>query len=103
MHSLTVHKIIAEEKIGNFRTTQVVIKEEGSGKVIFEPPAWIEVPYLVEDFFAWLNSEESKEIHPILRAGIAHYVLVAIHPFVEGNGRVSRAFATLMLIKEGYD
>lgn len=103
MHKLTVHRIIAEEKIGVFRTSQVVIKEEGTGNVIFEPPAWIEVNFLIEDFFNWFNSPEALEIHPILRAGIAHYILVAIHPFVEGNGRVSRAFATLVLIREGYD
>lgn len=103
MHKLTVYRLIAEEKIGVFRTSQVVIKEEGSGRVIFEPPAWIEVNYLIDDFFKWFNSTESADIHPILRAGIAHYILVAIHPFVEGNGRVSRAFATLVLIREGYD
>ena len=39
----------------------------------------------------------------MIRAGIAHYILVAIHPFVEGNGRTVRAFATLILIKEGYN
>ena len=103
MHKLTVYRIIPEDKIGVFRTSQVVIKESGSGKVIFEPPPWIEVNFLIEDFFNWFNSTEALEIHPILRAGIAHYILVAIHPFVEGNGRVSRAFATLVLIREGYD
>ncbi len=103
MHRLTVFKIIAEEKIGVFRNTQVVIKEEGTGNVIFEPPGWVEVPYLIEEFFNWLNALESKELHPVLRAAVAHYILVAIHPFVEGNGRVTRAFATLILIKEGYD
>lgn len=103
IHKLTVFRIIQEDKIGNFRSSQVVIKEEGTGKIIFEPPPWIEVNYLVEDFFNWFNSPEAREIHPILRAGIAHYILVAIHPFVEGNGRVSRAFATLVLMREGYD
>ena len=103
LHKTTVLKIIPEEKIGVLRSSQVVIKEEGTGKVIFQPPPFIEVPYLVEDFLEWLNTPESKEIHPIIRAGIAHYVLVSIHPFVEGNGRVSRAFATLILMREGYN
>lgn len=103
IHKLTVHKIISEEKIGIFRTTQVVIKEEGSGNIIFSPPPFIEVPFLIEDFFEWLNSPESKDIHPVLKAGIAHYILVAIHPFVEGNGRTARAFTTLVLLREGYN
>lgn len=103
IHKLTVDKIVSPEKIGVFRTSQVVIKDEVSGEVVFSPPPFVEVLYLIDDFFAWLNSSESLEIHPIIKAGIAHYLLVAIHPFVEGNGRVSRAFATLILIKEGYD
>ncbi len=103
IHKETVSKIVPDDKAGVFRTTEVVIKEEETGQIIFQPPPFVEVPYLIEDFFAWLNSPEAVEIHPILRAGIAHYVLVAIHPFVEGNGRTARAFTTLLLIREDYD
>ncbi len=103
IHRLTVERTVMPEKIGVFRTTEVVIKEEGTGKIIFNPPPHVEVPYLVDDFFAWLNDPEALEIHPVIRAGIAHYILVAIHPFVEGNGRTVRAFATLILMREGYN
>ena len=103
IHREAVKKIIPEEKIGSFRKTQVVIKEEVSGRVILEPSPAVEIPYLLDSFFEWLNSDSAKELHPILRAGITHYVLVSIHPFVEGNGRVVRAFANLILMREGYD
>lgn len=103
IHRATVDKIVTADKVGTLRSTQVIIKEEGTGNIVLKPPPFIEVPYLLEDFFAWLNSDSSKEIHPILRAGIVHYVLVAIHPFVEGNGRTVRAFTQLVLMKEGYD
>jgi Fic family protein len=103
IHKLTVFKLVPDEKIGVFRTTQVVIKEEGTGEIIFQPPPFVEVPFLINDFFVWLNSSEAAEIHPILRSGIAHYILVAIHPFVEGNGRTARAFTSLVLQREGYD
>jgi Fic family protein len=103
IHKATVDRIVVPDKTGVFRTSEVVIKEEETGKVIFSPPPFIEVPYLVEDFFAWLNDPEAREMHPILRAGIAHYILVAIHPFVEGNGRTVRAFSTLILMREGYN
>jgi Fic family protein len=103
IHRETVDRIIVPEKVGVFRTTEVIIKEEGTGKVIFSPPPSQEVPYLLDDFFEWLNDTKAREIHPILRAGIAHYVLVAIHPFVEGNGRTVRAFCSLILMREGYD
>ena len=103
IHKETVQKIVAEEKVGVFRTSQVVIKEEGTGKVIFQPPPFVEVPFLLEDFISWLNGKKVKPLHPIIKAGIAHYVWVAIHPFVEGNGRTARAFASLILRRENYD
>lgn len=103
IHKETVQKIIAEEKVGVFRTSQVVIKEEGTGKIIFQPPPFVEVLFLLEDFIGWLNAKKTEPLHPIIKAGIAHYVLVAIHPFVEGNGRTARAFASLILWRENYD
>jgi Fic family protein len=103
IHKDTVKNIITPEKIGIFRKTQVVIKEEGTGKIILQPPPAHEVPYLIDEFLEWLNSPESVELHPIIRAGITHYFLVSIHPFVEGNGRTVRAFSNLILMREGYD
>lgn len=103
IHRATVDRIVVPDKVGVFRNTEVVIKEEGTGRIIFSPPPHTEVPFLVEDFFAWLNDPEAREVHPVLRAGIAHYILVAIHPFVEGNGRTVRAFSTLILMREGYN
>ena len=103
VHKATTYRIVPEDKAGVFRTSQVVVKEEGTGNIIFSPPPFVEVPFLLEDFFAWLNSSEAREVHPVLLAGIAHYVLVAIHPFIEGNGRAVMAFATLVLLRQGYD
>ena len=103
IHRVTVDKLVPPEKTGVLRKTQVLIKEEGTGKVIFQPPPSHEVPFLLDEFFEWLNDTGAKDIHPILRSGIAHYILVAIHPFVEGNGRTVRAFSTLILMREGYD
>lgn len=103
IHRATVDKIIDPAKIGVLRTTQVIIKEEGTGNIVLKPPPFIEVPYLLEDFFVWLNNPGANEIHPVIRAAISHYCLVAIHPFVEGNGRTVRAFTQLLLMKESYD
>lgn len=103
IHSLTCQRLLKEEQTGAYRQTQVVVKNGFTGEVTFRPPAALEVPFLVEDFFEWLNSSESSKIHPVLKAGITHYYLVAVHPFVEGNGRTARAFATLVLFLENYD
>ena len=99
----SVERIVPEDKVGVFRTTQVIIKNEATGEVILRPPSSAEVQPMVSEFVAWLNDDKSKELHPVLRAGITHYILVAIHPFVEGNGRTVRALSTLVLMKEGYN
>lgn len=103
IHELTTAKIIPESECGKYRHQQVVLKNTRTGEIAHRPPPAIEVPYLVTDFIDWLNNPESREIHPAIRSAIAQYVLVAIHPFIEGNGRVSRAFAMLPLYVEGYD
>ena len=103
IHKETVDKVVQSEKSGVLRKSDVVIKEEGSGKVVFQPPAYPQIEGYLENFFAWLNDPTSRELHPILRAGVTHYILVSIHPFVEGNGRTVRAFSTLVLIREHYD
>jgi len=103
IHKLTTKKILPPERCGKFRSTQVVIRNSETGEIVYKPPPAVEVPYLMESFIRWMNSEEAKEVISILRAGITHYVLAAIHPFVEGNGRTARAFATLVLFREGYD
>jgi len=81
----------------------VVVKNSQTGEVSFRPPLAVEVPIQIEEFFNWLNRDNGREVHPVLRAGITHYELVRIHPFADGNGRVARAFALLVLLREGYD
>ncbi len=103
IHKLTVNKVLPLEKSGKYRATQVVVKNSKTGEVSFTPPKPYEVKGLVADFIKWLNGEEAGEVHPVLKAGITHYVLAFIHPFVDGNGRASRAFATLVLFASGYD
>jgi Fic family protein len=103
LHGMTVEKILPQEKIGVFRTTQVVVKNSLTGDVTFRPPAAITIPIQIKDFIAFINETPSNDIHPVLKSGAVHYELVRIHPFVDGNGRVSRALSTFILFQEGYD
>lgn len=103
IQKVVVEKIVSPDKQGDFRKSQVVIKNEETQEIILRPPAFAQVGYLIDEFMAWLNSPEAQDVHPILLAGIVHYVIVAIHPFVEGNGRTARAFTTLVLNRRGYD
>ncbi|MEK7504230.1 MAG: Fic family protein [Patescibacteria group bacterium] len=103
LHKLVIDKLIPDAQVGEFRESQVVLKNSVTGEVGFRPPSFLEVPFLIDDFLRWLNSEYGRREHPVIRAAITHYVLVAIHPFIEGNGRTARALATLVLFSEDYD
>lgn len=103
IHRLTLEKLVPPELGGQVRTKQVVLRNSLTGQISYTPPPAAEVPYLLEDLVNWVNSEESREMHPVIKAGIIHYELSRIHPFVEGNGRAARAVATLVMFLDGYD
>lgn len=103
IHRLTTERILPADVAGNFRIRQVVVKNSKTGQISYTPPVAPEVPYLVEDIVTWINSDEAKELHPVVKAGIIHYELARIHPFTDGNGRVARAVATLIMFLDGYD
>lgn len=102
LHKLTTDRILPPEKSGKYRVTQVVIKNSQTGEVSFRPPPAPEVSFLMHEFLEWLNTKVVS-MHPVLASGITQYEMVRIHPFVDGNGRVARALATLVMYKEGYD
>jgi Fic family protein len=81
----------------------VVVSKSQDGQVVFRPPLPNVVPEQVKQFVTWLNSPLGQEENPVLKAGITHYELVRIHPFVDGNGRTARSITTLVLFLEGYD
>jgi Fic family protein len=102
-HRIIVHKIMPDPQAGEYRLKQVIIRNSQTGEVTFRPPAPIEVPFLMREFVYWLNRTGNDQMHPVLKAGIAHHELVRIHPFIDGNGRVARVIATLILFLGGYD
>jgi Fic family protein len=72
------------------------IYRKGQNKVgLYSPPNQGDVPPLMRAFSQWLESD--NQMHPVLKAGIAHIHFVAIHPFWDGNGRTARGLATLIL------
>lgn len=91
---------------GAYKTTDnkvVMRKADGTEIVIFEPTK----PYLtkkeMDDVLYWFHNEMSrKEIHPLILIANFIFEFLAIHPFTDGNGRLSRALTTLLLLKTGY-
>ncbi|XP_029676495.1 protein adenylyltransferase Fic-like [Formica exsecta] len=80
---------------GEFRRTQVYV----GGHI---PPGPDDIHYLMEEFVLWLNSEQAIRMHPVRYAALAHYKLVHIHPFADGNGRTSRLLMNMILMRAGY-
>jgi Fic family protein len=103
IHRLTVQKLVPEDQVGYFRKVKVVVRGVETGMVTFTPPEPEKLDEQIEELLAWLNSPETQNLSPILKAGVVLYEIVRIHPFTDGNGRASRALATLILFKEGYD
>lgn len=99
---LSVHKDLTKDLLrnpeyeGKFRDTRVFIGNLHTRKINYMPPDAYKVPGLVDDLLDWLNNS-ADEMYPVIIAGILHYELVRIHPFVDGNGRTSRLMATLIL------
>ncbi|MDO8497754.1 MAG: Fic family protein [bacterium] len=103
LHRYIVSSILPVDQAGEYRLKQVIIRNSQTGEVTFRPPPAIEVPFLMREFLYWFNRLEKDEMHPLLKAGITHHEIVRIHPFIDGNGRVARVFATLILMLGGYD
>ena len=99
---LSVHKDLTKNLLknpeyeGKFRDTRVFIGNLHTKKINYIPPDAYKVPGLIDELLDWLNNS-TDEMYPVIIAGILHYELVRIHPFVDGNGRTSRLMATLIL------
>ncbi|GHT40409.1 cell division protein Fic [Bacteroidia bacterium] len=85
-----------------YREGQNVIKELGSGRIVYMPPEAKDVPDLMKNFTFWLNENKEDTPVPVL-AAIAHYQFVTIHPYYDGNGRTARILTTLVLHQNAYD
>ncbi len=77
---------------------------DGSQRTIFNTTA----PHLtqkeMQEMIDWVNqSLEESSVHPLLVTGLCVYEFLSIHPFQDGNGRLSRLLTTLLLLKNGYD
>ena len=96
---LYIHDVILkgidDANAGHYRSVPVRIA--GSAVVL---PNSLKVPDLMKDFVEWLSRDQG--LHPVELAAEAHYRLVTIHPFVDGNGRSARLLMNMILLMSGY-
>jgi Fic family protein len=71
--------------------------------IVFETTSPFETPDRMRDLLQWINQViDQKSLHPLITIGIFVVVFLAIHPFQDGNGRLSRALTNLLLLRAGY-
>ena len=96
---LSIHEAILkgidDHNAGCYRA--VMVRISGSQVIL---PNHMKVPDLMDGFVSWMK--QHKKLHPVELAAEAHYQLVTIHPFTDGNGRTARLLMNLILIQNGY-
>ena len=95
LHEVILTKINDEEK-GRYRKANVRILG-----AIKSPPQSEKVPRLMQNFAEYIRTNP-EDLNTVEFAAMLHYKLVEIHPFIDGNGRVSRLLLNLVLMKHGY-
>lgn len=94
------HKILMQdvdkEIAGKIRDHQVAI----AGTTV-KLPSPAELNPLLDEFFAWYNKKKNK-LHPVELAALVHLKFVSIHPFTDGNGRISRIMMNFVLHKNKF-
>ncbi len=92
---------------GNYKTSSnSVVAFDGNGAqigVVFETATPFDTPLLMTELVTWMQDElGSQRLHPLLLIGVWVVVFLEIHPFQDGNGRLSRVLTTLLLLRSGY-
>jgi Fic family protein len=94
LHALVMRDLV--DTPGQYRTGAVFI----SGSE-YRPPHHREVPQLMRDLVSWMTTE-GPAYAPIVRAALTHEMFLAIHPYMDGNGRTARLLLNLQLMQDGY-
>ena len=101
LHGIITESLLDETRSGKIRVNPVYIVNQ-DGETIYNAPEPEKTGEELRSFLQWVSSS-AGEVHPVIIAGIIHYMLASIHPFADGNGRTARATVSLYLSLTGYD
>lgn len=99
VHARMIKGLLPVARAGKYRSVQNYVIDARK-RVLFTPPAPAKVNGRIKDLFWWLKDNDQ---HLIVRSAVFHHEFLTIHPFVDGNGRVARAFAQWLLWERGMD
>ena len=93
--------------MGSYKTVENSVAAMKDGKVVgvvFKTATPFETPFLMQQLVVWYNEETERRVyHPLLLISVFITAFLAIHPFQDGNGRLSRVLTTLLLLRSGFD
>lgn len=112
-HIKQLHQILLqysqkdERRRGHYKTSSnsVAAFDENGVQIgiVFETASPFDTPRLMAELVQWVNDEREKaQLHPLLIIAVFVVVFLEIHPFQDGNGRLSRVLTTLLLLQTGY-
>lgn len=92
---------------GHYKTSSnniAAFNEQGQQiGIVFETASPFDTPHLMQELVTWITNEREKALlHPLLIIAVFVVVFLEIHPFQDGNGRLSRVLTTLLLLQAGY-
>lgn len=104
---LLVHSAKDERHRGRYKTSSnsvAAFDPDGNQVgIVFETAAPFDTPRLMQELITWVNdAREDGELHPLIIIAVFVVVFLEIHPFQDGNGRLSRVVTTLLLMQAGY-
>lgn len=85
---------------GRYRDREVFVRDEDAERTGYAGPDPQAVPALMTEYIDHLDELAARDLHPMIQGAMAHLNLVMIHPFADGNGRLSRIMQSLMLYRE---
>lgn len=102
IHKIVTEGTLEEKYMGRFRNNDdVVVQDSLSGEVFHQPIPKEQIESSIQQLCDFIN-DESEFLHPVIKGIILHYVMAFIHPFEDGNGRVSRTLFYWYELKSGY-
>lgn len=108
LHRVLLHHSTKDERHrGDYKTaTNHVAAFDADGRqigIVFETATPFQTPFEMEKLMRWFETaQRDGELHPLLIAGVFIVWFLAVHPFQDGNGRLSRVLTTLLMLRFGY-
>lgn len=103
LHGIVTHDTLEDPGYeGNFRKdNSIAVRDILTGETYHEPVSYELIDPMIDGLCRFVN-DESDYIHPIIKGILLHFIVAYIHPFMDGNGRVSRSLFYWYTMREGY-